>query len=630
MAVDRTAPAMASHHQKMVCIDDRVAFVGGMDPPMRAGHPRARARRLTTGRQPGLIPRYGFPYHDIMLAVDGEAARFVGEACRERFRRTTSGSLDARESPEAPTVDSDPWPPELTPLLRDRPVAFAFTHPGTESESATRQVEATLLEQIRSAERSIFIETQYFTVASICDALCERLREPGGPEIVLILPYGCPGTLQSMALDPRRDELLARLRVADPGDRLGIYWPTLSGGDEEDVHRNAVYVHAKTLVVDDRLLRIGSANLANRSMGLDSECDVFTWSEADDGEAREAISDYRRRLLGYLLGVRGDEVAQAERRVGSLVGAVDSLREGRQTLTPFEHTASPLAGIGFPVELADPDGPLSPDDAMRVAETLLAARAPSERLRAGWNATIGWVRSHKAPLAAAVAVLLVAVVLGTGVSPLPTDAQTLGAALERIRESPLGLVGVGLGFGVGATVGVPVTLSIAALAAAFEPRTAILVSVAGVALSATLGFFLGGAVRRLDAFSGTAEHLSRISRRVDRRGVLALALLRNVPLAPYAVVNAACGFATLRFPSYLAGTLIGMLPGIVLAGVFGQELGMWLRDPTPAGLARMGAVLAVVVVSAWGLDRALARYASDASPGEATPGDDPGEGPQAR
>src|SRR3546814_7041327 len=68
-------------------------------------------------------------------------------------------------------------------------------------------------------------------------------------------------------MDAARVELVREIAKARHGDRLRVYVPLTAGGDP-------IYVHSKTAIVDDRLIRVGSANLNNRSMGLDSECDV--------------------------------------------------------------------------------------------------------------------------------------------------------------------------------------------------------------------------------------------------------------------------------------------------------------------------------------------------------------------
>jgi len=130
-----------------------------------------------------------------------------------------------------------------------------------------------------------------------------------------------------------RAKLLAFLREADVHGRFQLYVPVTEG-------RRPIYVHAKVTVVDDRLLRIGSSNLNNRSMGLDTECDVSIEVRPGDPRAAEkaaAVTGLRDRLLGEHLGVPPDAVAKAvEACGGSLLQAVESLRRplGR-SLVPF-------------------------------------------------------------------------------------------------------------------------------------------------------------------------------------------------------------------------------------------------------------------------------------------------------
>ena len=67
-----------------------------------------------------------------------------------------------------------------------------------------------------------------------------------------------------------------------------------------------IYVHAKVLVVDDALLRVGSSNINNRSMGLDTECDLAVEARPGDSNApavRVAILRVRDTLMAEHLGV---------------------------------------------------------------------------------------------------------------------------------------------------------------------------------------------------------------------------------------------------------------------------------------------------------------------------------------
>lgn len=112
------------------------------------------------------------------------------------------------------------------------------------------------------------------------------------------------------------------------------------------------------MVVDDRLLRIGSSNLNNRSMGFDTECDVAI--EADPGsgddQLRRRITGVRDDLVSEHLGVTVDEFQNATAGTNSLLKAIEELRGDGKTLRPFvERTISGEASPLAENDLMDPD-----------------------------------------------------------------------------------------------------------------------------------------------------------------------------------------------------------------------------------------------------------------------------------
>jgi phosphatidylserine/phosphatidylglycerophosphate/cardiolipin synthase-like enzyme len=153
-------------------------------------------------------------------------------------------------------------------------------------------------------------------------------------------------------MDSARHRLIQLLWEADEYRRLGIYWPVADDG-------TPIYVHSKVLVADDRLLRIGSSNLNNRSMGFDSECDVAIEAESDDADhedVRRQILSVRDELVSEHLGVAQGDFDQAMRRDGSLLKAVEALRGDGRSLRLFtEHTVADEAGPLAESDLVDPD-----------------------------------------------------------------------------------------------------------------------------------------------------------------------------------------------------------------------------------------------------------------------------------
>jgi uncharacterized membrane protein YdjX (TVP38/TMEM64 family) len=78
------------------------------------------------------------------------------------------------------------------------------------------------------------------------------------------------------------------------------------------------------------------------------------------------------------------------------------------------------------------------------------------------------------------------------------------------------------------------------------------------------------------------------------RGVIAVAVIRNVPLAPFTFVNIAMGAVGVKLRDYLIGTALGIAPGVIAFSVFGHQLRAILSQPTFANIA-----LLVVAVLGW-------------------------------
>jgi phosphatidylserine/phosphatidylglycerophosphate/cardiolipin synthase-like enzyme len=342
-AVDGAHPLGAVHHQKIVVIDDAVAFCGGVDLTVgrwdtRAHQHDSRSRR-TMGRS------YG-PRHDIAAAVDGAAARALGEQARARWQTATEQSLAPVDAKHVS------WPSRLEATLRNVDVGIARTLPELEGRREVREVETLNLAAIAAGRHTIYLENQYLAARRLVDALAARLRESDGPEIVIVLPREGNNPLERGTMDSARQRLIQVLWAADEHRRLGVYWPVTDGG-------TPIYVHSKMLVVDDRLLRIGSSNLNNRSMGFDSECDVAIEAESNSSEqddVRRQITSVRNQLVSEHLGVSVDEFESAMRQCRSFLTAIEALRGQGRTLRPFtERTVSDEASPLAENDLMDPD-----------------------------------------------------------------------------------------------------------------------------------------------------------------------------------------------------------------------------------------------------------------------------------
>ena len=197
------------------------------------------------------------------------------------------------------------WPERLVAEFENVEVGIARTRAQYGDVSQVDEIEALFVEHIERAQRFLYAETQYFASRRIAEAIAERLDEPDPPEFVIINPRLADGWLEQQAMDTARARLVRSLIERDHANRFRIYNPYTSGG-------TPIYVHAKLTIVDDEVLRVGSANMNNRSMGLDSECDVFIDARRPANAGIEArIERIRHSLIAEHCGRPLDEVAQA-------------------------------------------------------------------------------------------------------------------------------------------------------------------------------------------------------------------------------------------------------------------------------------------------------------------------------
>jgi phosphatidylserine/phosphatidylglycerophosphate/cardiolipin synthase-like enzyme len=301
----------ASHHHKIVVIDDRFAFCGGIDMTADRWDTRGHLDGDEHRHRPTTHRSYG-PWHDATMAVDGKVAAALGEHARSRWEAAGGEPIDP------PNSASDPWPEELEPQFRDVDIAIARTRGEYEDEKCVREIEALYVDMIKSAKRFIYAENQYFASRVIAKAISERLSEQDPPEIVIVNPHSADGWLEDAVMSGARAELMKVVRKCDRKGRFRLYYPVTEKGED-------IYVHSKITIVDDRMLRVGSANFNNRSMGLDSECDLLIDADFETNKgAEKTIAALRADLLAEHLGVSVDTIDAKLAETGSLIRTIEA------------------------------------------------------------------------------------------------------------------------------------------------------------------------------------------------------------------------------------------------------------------------------------------------------------------
>jgi phosphatidylserine/phosphatidylglycerophosphate/cardiolipin synthase-like enzyme len=364
--LDATVPMGACHHQKVLIVDEAVAISGGGDICVdrwdSTAHLDHDPRRLMPGGE------CHDPRHEVMMMVDGEAARNLADLARLRWLRAVGEYIDPLDQ-----ANHDPWPAFVSPNFTGVNVGVARTEPRWRGDPGVREIETLHLQAIARAERCIYLENQYFTSPLIAEALVARLQEPDGPEVVLISTRHSPSWFDQATMDRTRLTLIERLEAADQFGRFRAFCPHTSKGV-------GIIVHSKVSIIDDEMLRAGSGNLNMRSAGFDTEVDQVI--EAKDDACREAIRAFKMRLLAHHIGCSPATLEGALDEHGRLTLAIDAVNVGDSPrLRPMPRPKlGPLARLIAAFHLGDP---VSPEDSWRPWARRKLLRRRVEALRPG-------------------------------------------------------------------------------------------------------------------------------------------------------------------------------------------------------------------------------------------------------
>lgn len=556
--LDDKLPLGGSHHQKLLVIDDAVAFSGGLDLTIRRwdtpDHEPGNPYRVDPAGEP-----YA-PYHDVQIVVDGEAAAAISEVARKRWQDATGIEITTA------STKADPWPDFVEPNFTDARIGISRTIPGLFDAPQVREIEALYLRAIETAERVIFIENQYFTSENIANALTKRLQENPELELLILGPSSAEGWFESRSMGFGRKRIVDLMKNSDVAERTRVLYP-VRVSDGNDV---PVYVHAKLMIIDDGYLQVGSANLNNRSMGVDTECDLAIAASTDT--ERGAIARVRARLLAIHTGSEVTSVLEALEQQDSIFTALEGLVSEGHALLPVEDdevSSEDVAALSR--HLADPDTPFESSDA---AKSLYGAEA----LTASWKQRL---------LFTGLGLGLVAAVFAWSAGPLAqfADGDNLKSWLGVVQESnwtPVFVVGIYL---FCSAVVFPVTVLIVATSTVFGPWLGFLYALGGCLISSAITFEVGALVGRSGLRKILGARLNKVSRTLGRQGVISVAIVRILPLAPFTFINLAAGVSHIRHRDFFLGTVFGMTPGLVIMSAMGGAIRRVWENPDFTGVS---------------------------------------------
>ncbi|WP_334129948.1 VTT domain-containing protein [Sneathiella sp.] len=581
---DYTVPFSACHHQKVIVIDDEIAFCGGIDIALgrwdqRQHRVRARHRVDPGGWLDFFRKKSYHPHHDIQLMMTGPIVGSFAELARERWK--TGAKFDAIR-PALTPERSGLWPAHVTPDFEDIDFAIARTLPKTADTPTVREIQRMYIDEIARAEKFIYIENQYLTCPLIAKALQRRLWER--PELaVLAVSSDVPrGYMEHKSMWTGRVAFCDTVTAEMPDNaRFAVTYPlTAENGREKTIH-----IHSKVMFVDERFLHIGSSNMNNRSMGFDTECDVII--EAQDDASRARIAKLRNNLIR-------EHTGREEKDIAALIAAsdLDTLLEyqphSRQHLQKIDNgpyrngLLTPLA-----IKLGDPK------------EAHLLVNLPVRQI-----------------LFFSLALALIGVLAWLSIRPfLPDEFLNIfsedgfRSLMENARQSswsPLILIGLYL-------LGGAFFFSVMALnlvtAIVFGPVYGFLYAYLGSLTSAAVAYAIGrGAGAKLSRWFKPV--LDKMKEYTDRGGVLGMTMVRMVPIAPFTAINVTLGMAQAGFAAYMISTFLGLLPGIAAKSLFGGALGELFSNPEPEVIFYTIGTLTVWMLILWGTHRIFKHYRS--------------------
>ena len=564
---DDRHPIGASHHQKIVVVDDQLAFCGSIDLTSHRWD-TTEHRIEEPARKTTLGVAYG-PYHEVQAMVSGPAAKSFGVLARDRWRALEGESVSPLD-----TSHDDLWPAGVVPDLTNVDVAIARTIPGSPATPAVRECEALVYDSIAAAADTIYIENQYFSDERVARALAARLQEPDGPEVIVVVPRDCTGWLERQSMGVFREAALTTMKEADRHGRLRLLCPMASRA--QDV---PTFIHSKVMTIDDTFLRIGSANLARRSMGVDTECDLAL--EATDQATSAGVRRIRDRLIAEHLGLSPEDVTRGIKEAGSLRRFIDQRQDADRTLVPMA-VAPPTAAAETMRELVDPAEPIG-------SGTLMEGFVPPSGTSGRGSPLRIWIL----PMAAVVLVAAFSLAR-TG----RVEFQAFQNGLASLPETPLVLdAGVALFVGLGLLL-VPVELLTIAAAIAFGTSRGAAVTAISMLVVATIGYAAGRALGPARLAQWIHRRSYRSIRQLGAQGAKGVAILHLSTVASAGAIHLACGAARLAFPAFLLGTAAGLVPVVAALIVAGKFIRTALLAPSlDHVLAAIGTLLALIVIA---------------------------------
>lgn len=592
--IDSILPLGACHHQKVAVIDDEVAYCGGMDIALarwdfREHHPINKDRHDPAGLfESG--HNYFAPYHDLMMVTSGDAAQALAEMVRERWKLACKVELLplVKKKVEAPP---QAWPQSDPPDFENVDIAIARTLPPVHHKERTEEIIKIYLDEIEKAEEFIYIENQFLVQMDIARALNKQLRLKKKLRILAISCDKPKGIMERKSMWAPRIQFREVIESGGVADRVALVHPI----SREDGREDPVRIHSKLMIIDDKFLHLGSANINNRSMGMDTECDQVIIG--NDEKSRNKIAAVRTDLIREHSGREAEEIEALVKNHAPIAAFLEEVPTSRQhfkRINDEEYRHERFVKIAK--FFSDPRRPLITADL-----TMSLSKKPFKK-----HLSKPWVWMS----------LIILALIGCGFAWHMSHAsefvslEKMTTYFENLSHSIWNIPVILAVFVLSGIILFPVTILIGATAAVFGPVEGFMLAMGGTLLSAATGFWLGKKIGFSQIKKYIGPKAEKIRDKLNHTGIIGMSTVRMLPIAPFGLVNMMLGMASVTFMPYIIGAFLGLLPGTLIMVFLGDSLSNVIRNPSQENIAYVAMGLAAwvaIIISSHILEKKLNR-----------------------
>lgn len=566
--LDGMIPMGACHHQKVAVIDDETAYWGGMDVALgrwdfREHHVKNYDRADPSGLpNPDKVTHFS-PYHDIQAVMAGPSATALARLVRNRW----NDACDTEPLPLRQPDRGDPpftWPDSDPPDFENVKVALARTIPAMQGQPATEEIYRLFLDEIAKAEEFIYIENQFLCCDDIAKAINKRLHERPRLRVLALSCREPQGIMERKSMWGGRVQFRDLIEKGGVADRVLLTFTSSRENNEKDVVR----IHSKLMIVDDKWMHLGSANINNRSMGMDTECDVTIIGSTE--AARKKIVSVRNDLIREHCGWEIEDIQKVIENNEPVSSFLNPLPTSTQHLHRInDELYRKEKFIGLARLFADPRHP--------ILHSRMTIPFHHGRQR----------RQLQRTLAVLGAVLVFALLMSSLWKHTPladwVTAENLEHIFRQAEQSPIAMLWVCVIYIIGGLVFVPVTLMTGAVIIVFGGMKGFIFSLIGATISSIVGFMVGKWIG-LHNLKRISKHTEYALDKISNAGVIGVAIVRTLPIAPFSLINLVFGVSGVPLLTFVLGTILGLLPGKITISLLGDSLSDVVKNPDPENI----------------------------------------------